>query len=315
MRRHRLAAARARRPDPRLTWAPPALTSPTTISLHSGNRRAILTPGLDYIIDLGSTPISVSGGIEIIGGRNVVLIGGHINIAADYSSGYPSTANLAFKLQGNTTEGGPPQHLHIEGVRISSTDPGYIADVIYYQANKDVSGTLTLQNVLVDGLSYGWEQNADLSQGPHADIIQVIGGPSRLRIDRMTAIRAGYQGFFLQMNQSAPSGRVPGDPVLRRVNLRPSTGEVPTGMTYPSGGRYGLYLTNTEIAAGRRVICDDVWIAENPSYQGSNPWYPESGYGSWLVGDVHDGVPPHGDFVTLSDAGIGYVSPGYRESE
>lgn len=305
--------------DPRLTWAPPELDNPTTYNLSSTNRRALIPYNQDAIINLGDTDVSVSGGIEIVGGRNVVLIGGRINMSADYSSGYPSTTNLGMKLQGNSSSftysgaGTPtePQRIHIEGLRMSSTDPGYITDAFYYQANQQTEAYLTFQNVRVDGLSYGWETNEDGTQGPHADILQCVGGPTQVRMDRFTATRFGYQGLFFQMNQSAPTGRVAGNPDLRNVNLRPSTGEAPTGMTYTTGGRYGLYLTNTEITAGRVVCCDNVYVGENPDHQVSNnPWYPESG--AWLRGEVTAGNPPFGDFVGEGDCGIGYVTPGYR---
>lgn len=296
--------------DPRLTWAPPELDNPTTVNLSSSTRRAILTPNLDYIIDLGPSPISVSGGIEIIGGRNVVIMGGEINVTADYSSGYPSTANIGFKLQGNTTAGYEPQHIFIEGVKLTCTDPGYLADAMYYQANQETNGLLTIQNCRVSGLTYGWAANADGSQGPHADVLQMVGGPMSLRMDRFTASRFGYQGIFSQRTQSDPSGAVRANHDLRNVNLRPSVGETPTGMTYASAGRYGLYATNTEIAEGLVWCCENVYVEKNPGYWSNAPVYPESA--AWVVGGVTYGPPPGGDFVGEHDCGIGYVSPGYR---
>src|SRR4051812_21643687 len=67
-----------------ISWAPPTLVSPTTITLTntSGGRKAIMDPTKDYIVVMPSSPITVAGGVELNGGRNVVLIGGGIKFAA-----------------------------------------------------------------------------------------------------------------------------------------------------------------------------------------------------------------------------------------
>ena len=66
-------------PDPhgqKLRWAPPQLTMPTTVKVGPGGGQFTLQSGKDYVVKVGD----VSGPVRLIGGRNVVLIGGHITI-------------------------------------------------------------------------------------------------------------------------------------------------------------------------------------------------------------------------------------------
>jgi hypothetical protein len=299
---------------PQLTWAPPTLTNPVTIDLSASNRRALMRPDTDYIIKMPNVPVDVADGIELTGGRNVVLIGGEVHPTQDYSgNAYPGPANLGIKIQGNsstftyTGAGAPiyPQNVHIEGVKFSSTDPGYFADVCDILGQQQSTGTemtVTFQNIRVDGLSYGWYQNSDGSQGPHADIIQNYFGPYQIRMDRFTATQVGYQGFFLQEDEYYIGDFATYD--YRRVNLQPSNGVVPTGMTIPSGGHYMMF----QVYTANNVSCNDVWLNQDPTVAYDNPWYPTTGY--WVNG-VNLGIPPGGDFVPLNVAGIGYTSPGY----
>lgn len=75
--------------DPRLTWAPPTLSSPRTVVVDdtSANRHISLTSGQDCIITMPNTTVSdiASVGtyeslITVSGGRHVRLIGGRITV-------------------------------------------------------------------------------------------------------------------------------------------------------------------------------------------------------------------------------------------
>lgn len=72
----------------KLTWAPALLSSPQTISLDGTARATNLDLNTDYIIELPDTPITtMSGGLDINGGRNVTLIGGEINLGLQFDAG------------------------------------------------------------------------------------------------------------------------------------------------------------------------------------------------------------------------------------
>ena len=60
----------------KLRWAPPQLTMPTTVKVGPGGGQFTLQSGKDYVVKVGD----VSGPVRLIGGRNIVLIGGHITI-------------------------------------------------------------------------------------------------------------------------------------------------------------------------------------------------------------------------------------------
>jgi chitodextrinase len=66
-----------------LLYAPPTLTSPTTVHLSNSNRSVVLDPNTDYIVVIDE-PIDTPGGIGINGGRNVELIGGAVGFTQDY---------------------------------------------------------------------------------------------------------------------------------------------------------------------------------------------------------------------------------------
>ena len=61
----------------KLAWAPPTLSSPITINVSNQNSLIYLDAGR-YIVKMPSSPLTVSGGLSLIGGRNVVIVGGEI---------------------------------------------------------------------------------------------------------------------------------------------------------------------------------------------------------------------------------------------
>src|SRR5687768_18269591 len=65
-------------PKAKLTWAPPVLTEPVTIEITEKKTNFKLDQTKDYILKMPARPLL--GGLNIWGGRNVVLIGGEIHI-------------------------------------------------------------------------------------------------------------------------------------------------------------------------------------------------------------------------------------------
>lgn len=83
LRRETLCPAPRQRP---LTWAPPALVDPLVITIGPGSHSIGLADGQDCLLKMPATYDDFAGigpsnaMVQIRGGRNVVLIGGHVHI-------------------------------------------------------------------------------------------------------------------------------------------------------------------------------------------------------------------------------------------
>ncbi|HZI15921.1 MAG TPA: hypothetical protein VE153_36480, partial [Myxococcus sp.] len=170
-----------------LSWRPPALTNPITVNASNANRSLNLDPTKDYIIKI--VEVISSGDLSITGGRNVVLIGGHITVP--WRGVWP--------VEGNARRGLYLKHLtgtmHDEGLLIDGEDLAEGIDV----DTRTVGATLQIQNVRV-GLVHGRPEESacyTCSGVHHPDIIQNWGGPTYYRIDRLTG-STDYQGFMIQ---------------------------------------------------------------------------------------------------------------------
>jgi hypothetical protein len=262
----------------KLTWAPPALTAPTTVTVSESNRDLKLDPNKDYIIKMPATPLKVIGGLIVSGGRNVVLIGGVIEAPDGERQGL---SHRAVYLRGQTGT------MHVEGllIRGDKLEEGFNID-------QREGAILQLQNIRI-------EQVHGSFSGHHADLLQTWAGPAELRIDRMTGT-TGYQGFFLLPNQHF-KGDVPKSFDFRRINIIGTDTSAymlwgPSNSTYP-------------------VNVSDVWVRPNPrtkkvTERDAFLWpKPSTGDKTWQ--SVQAGTPPGGDFVPAGVAGLSYVSPGY----
>lgn len=181
--------------DPRLRWAPPAMVSPGHVYLTNATKTTgILDPTKDFYVHLPNEPIA---GITIEGGRNVVLIGGHIRFETNLGT---TNSNRAGFIKGRATQT-QPRVIHIEGVKLS----GYLTEGFDFDGQSfngyEPATTLRFQNI----------DCADLLRGTqatnHADLIQVYNGPTNLQMDRVYGLTQ-YQMLMLQprQNGSAPMG-------------------------------------------------------------------------------------------------------------
>jgi hypothetical protein len=272
---------------PKLAWTPPALSSPTTITVAQGDQRINLDTTKDYIIKLGAS--THAGGVGLSGGRNVVVIGGRI--------APPAGSGMAVGLGISNATG----TVHVEGVWFDGTS-GREFDAIQVNAPK---ATVQLENIRATGLRGSYDTN-------HTDIVQPWGGVARLRVDRLTAT-TNYQGVFNQPDLG-PVGPVE----LRHVDLAYDNVGAKTG-------GYLLWFTNGCDAA--RTTLTEVYVKGRPgSSLGSTVW-PPTGQAtncpavvsgatvSWpslpITGVARWGAPPSGSFVVPADAGTAYHSPGY----
>jgi hypothetical protein len=287
----------------KLRWAPPVLSNPQTINVKaSGFQTFDLTAGQDYIVNMPDQ--KVVGTVALTGGRNIVLVGGHIssNTTTTDSDNW-ETRNIYVKGQTGV--------VHIEGVLIDGSGGGQADGVDIYAPQAVVQ----LQNMRIVGLHGHSDQ-------VHADVVQPFGSARQLRIDRLTG-SSNYQGL-----QLAEEGiRVPLHSIIQNVNLSYQPSDVVPNEAWP----HLLWLTQgTDTCKHDPTVLSEVYIVPRPGQVlGQAVWPPSDGTlpcrgtmneagdrVSWpdlarVSGSVKLGSPPGGDFVPAGVAGTGYVSPGY----
>ena len=259
---------------PPLTWAPPTLSSPTTVAVSASNRNLSLDVARDYIIDMPSGALTGAGGLSIQGGRNVVLIGGEINIPTGTPVGH---AARGIYLKGQTGT------VHVEGLLISG---GGLTEG--FNLDQRLGAVVQIQNVRVETVNGSYS-------GDHADVIQTWAGPRKLLIDGLSG-SSTYQGMFLLPQQFGTQAQ-PEVFDFRRVNLRGSSTS-------------GYMFWRDSNAWPLRV--SDVWVApKTPTVRDSFLWPKGTGAGTAAWPSVKVGTPPAGDFVAAGAAGLAYATPGY----
>ena len=233
----------------KLSWAPPALTSPTTVNITNADRSITLDMARDYILVIKE---KLLGGLSIYGGRNVVLIGGHIEIQSvtDRRGLYLKHWTGTMHVEGLLIDG---EHLG-EGVNIDTRTVGAIAQI---------------QNVRV-GYVHGTPEEAACYTCPgvhHPDILQNWGGPTYYRIDRLTG-STDYQGFMIQPTQF-------GDPTVladfRNMNISGQGGY----LIFRAGGTQDFAFTNVWLhkTGGTKYAYPE----SDPEWTGFNRGVPPGG--------------------------------------
>jgi hypothetical protein len=270
-----------------LRWVAPVLDAPTTVALGDGVTTTKLDPEKDYIVKLPAT--TKRGSTVLIGGRNVVIVGGEITVPA----GDPFQRGLYIKDATGT--------VHVEGVHFDMS--GAESDAIVIAAPL---ATVQIQVVRVDGV-HGWYRSW------HADVIQPWGGVKRLLVDQLTAVTR-YQGIQL----SALTGPI-GEIVLSRINLIGSGSQV-----WGAGklGGNGGFLFWAECSLTASVTLDDAYLQPRKVRGSALAVYPDrstkcpsavSADGKSVTfpdlpikGHFVIGKRRGGDFVGKSAAGLGY---------
>ena len=294
----------------RLTWAPPALDQPVALYIDSsvikarGSHKWTLDNSRDYLVTLGDVS-STLGGVVFSGGRNVVVMGGHITVPwAGPSASIESRRAVFFYRQVGT--------VHMEGTLIDNAG-GDLSEGIQIDAPNAI---VQIQNVRVTGIHARDQVNFSDN---HPDLIQPFGGVRELRVDRFTG-STDSQGIFLRAAY-APIGKVD----LRRVNMvgthnnrtrilqhyAGETGTIPTSLSdvwiTPQPGDnlyYSLLASTADGTTHTQTMSADGLTASWPNYKDAagNPV---------ISGAVRAGLPPGGEWVPASRVGLGYVSPGY----
>ncbi len=298
-----------------LTWAPPTLLSPTTVSLCDcnlwGNSIIVnLAAGHDYIL---KDTVTLHHPVQIHGGHNIVWIGGEV----------APTSGPDIGIQVGWGAGEHGGTIHLEGIYLH----GYLTDGIEggeYAGLSVASGTiadatLQIENVRIEGMTGD-------SSVTHQDCIQHYGGWANLRVDHLTC-HTPYQGFELPWEDGASNNQgVLKHWDIRNANLYDMT---PSGASFQTlihfGDRNGYfnstthqqsgYLSNVYLDATQRSFNQETYPnAGTTSTDGTvvHATIESNGTITWstswaIPGFVTPGVPPGGDFVPIGVAGLGYV--------
>jgi hypothetical protein len=313
-----------------LRWAPPALSNPVTITLPAtGDVTENLDNSKDYIIRYPS--VRRWGELHLIGGRNIVIIGGASTIPPHTGTG---ERNLLISDKAGVMVG---RVVHVEGLDIDASGGGE-ADGIGIDAP---SAVIQLENDRITGLI------GHLSS-THADVVQTFGGFQELRMYDVTGA-SHYNDLYLR-RENSPLGPPMGTVILDHVNM--------FGYVNPAG--WDIPSTIRAISIGTQPVngsCDSKGHCgpANPddsiNCQFSSPMTLSSFYGAppagklqrfmwptdymqtagcpssltpdgqaayWptltglVSGVMQVGPPPGGDYVPAGSVGVGYVSPGYQ---
>lgn len=305
----------------------PALDHPLTIAIENRPtpQHFRLKPGQDYIFRIGpsSGGFIESSGIKIVGGRNIVIVGGHIKRPDGSQTNDPETGQpnhvpkVTLNLLGQTGT------TYVAGLLVDNNGQ-FGADGIDF-GGADIgggmqSGDFVLHDVRIEGIA-GTVRAANGHPVAHADGVQFWGPVRSLTIDDATIV-SSYQGLNLQ--PEFPLGHV----TLNRVNLRYPPGEA-HGYAFWLGDGQGL--TNPT-----QYELHDVYVA--PRGDGALPWQDsaiapdtrmpngarmrDARTATWdhlvtpdqtVDGHVTLGIPPQGDYCPaarlVDAAGLAVYTP------
>ena len=268
-------------PAATLYWPSPTLSHPTTIEVTNDNTHLFLDPEKDYVIKMPSTPVTAAGGVVIVGGRNIVMVGGEI--FDDTPIADPVESYLAYGLFLRDQTG----TVHLEGLWIHGRG---IGQAVVLSETK--GATVQLQHSLLETLHpVGYV---------HTDGIQSWSGPLRLRLFDVTIVTAGV-GLQTQPHQFGPQ------PIdtweYRRVNIRQTTAAAYALWKDPGDGDWW------------REIHESMWVRNrgNLAWPDLAHWNP-GGKAKVEGTKLRLGVPPGGDFVPEGSVGAGYAPAGERRA-
>lgn len=314
-----------------LTWRPPPCGDEThscvelQLSDTGSNQTIVLEDDHDYRIHLPADR-PLRGGIHLENaGRNVIIIGGEIELTAPCSDVSSSCRGISISKPFGAGE------VYIEGVWIRnpvqfppSCPPHDMAcstgDGIVHDDDPTHPTDVTLQNVRIDGIS-------GCSGGPdHSDLFQPYYAPNqKIRIDNLTG-STNCQGLHVDPALAyIRHGAYPEEIIMKNVNIH-----VTPNPYLGDGNRYIAWLTFQHECNSGPVVLENfyadqpdgdlhrsAWPDTNQPELCKSVWNPKTKQLSFpsspqIHGVINFGVPPGGDFVPIGQAGLGYVSPGYR---
>lgn len=252
------------------------------VSLGGSNYREF-PDNQDVLLDIGDH--SYEEGISLVGGRNVVIIGGRITAV-----GLARAAGVGLAVWPRTAQ----SHYYIEGVRIQ---PSKRADGTWRRtlcdsfASRGPVGKITIQNCLFGPTAV--KEGYDTSI--HPDVFQYQAPfDGDVRVHRFTGLTE-YTGVMCSS-------------VYVRSQNWSHTNFVAVRIGGPSRGHtvFGIYDSGIPITLPG-VTFDEFYWQKDPDqgFQGYSPIELVTQKGGKY------GKPTGGDFVTEEMVGPGYVSPGY----
>jgi hypothetical protein len=277
---------------PRLSWAPPSLSSPVTINVTNANKQLYLDKTKDYVLNITEKLVGRPG-LWIEGGHNVRVIGGHVEMNTAGDSAYWDRTGVKVRYSTGV--------VHLEGLLI---DGAYLADGIVTAAP---DATLQIENVRVE--------RVHATGSEHADCLQTQGGLGGLRIDRFSCTTQ-LQGIFLKIESGLRVG--PAD--IRNVNILGAGGKYLFWQETTSVGP--ISLSNVWIKGTEPTWADfGMWVWPNKNAEAQSDTTRRaivSADGSYLTfqnsnisGRINKGTPSSGDFAPRTVVGLSYSSPGY----
>jgi hypothetical protein len=238
---------------PALTWSPPSgWQSFTAVTIPGGGGTLSLRSDTDYRVVTEGT---ITGPVQIRGGRNVVWIGGHLRI-----DDKPATATATHRRglvisdapDGTSVDG---RIVHVEGLLIDGDD---LSEGIDANSPRAV---LQLQNIHVGAVLIRGSDDRDAkgvyTAGNHADVLQPWGGFKEIRVDGLTG-SSNYQGFYYSVDIGTGYGRS----WFRRVNLTAmqAAGEETIDGEVLDYAGHRMYRANVDRLGQQRIESGTFWV-------------------------------------------------------
>jgi hypothetical protein len=252
----------------------PTLENPITVEVSDSNRLLLLENERDYVIDMPPMPLTAEGGLTIVGGRNVVIIGGEIFNDTPIAPTEPSSNAYGLYLKEQTGT------VHVERLWIHGRGVG--DGLVLSQA---MGATIQVQDCRFATLH-------PVTTNVHTDGIQSWAGPTRLSVRNLTIRTAGV-GLQVQPRQFSP---VPIDLwSFERVNVVQTTSDA---FALWKGSGYGSWW---------QEVHKDFWVKNLGHYAwpSASHWDPD-GPAEVSGQRVKRGIPPKGSFVQSRSVGLRY---------
>jgi hypothetical protein len=262
--------------------------------------------------------VVTAGTVYTYGGRNLVFVGGEVNLdGKEKPCGQFVNENvIGLQIQAHAGV------CHLEGLWLHGK--GMAQGLVVWAGNGKWQSTVRLQNCRLESL----EKVA--GNGAHSDAIQLYAGPNRLELYNVT-LRSRGPCLQLQTYDLAAAGMpVPAGHHFERVNCEQldQAGNCPDHR--PPGGAYALWkgLKNAGGRAAWPAHNADCWIdcanatslqygytawadgfnggSDDPHWGGWNP-PGQSIWAGLITGEAwRFGSPPGGDYVPAGTVGMGY---------
>lgn len=249
---------------PKLVSPAPSTVGYTQLFIPSGGGTFQLEASKDYRI---TAPSRIGRPVSLVGGRNIVWVGGAIRIDDQGSAAVGDHTRRGLTVSdgaGSLVQG---RVVHLEGLRIDGTDLDEGIDVA------TPSAVVRIANTEIYGVHFRGSDDRDgtgayVGGGNHPNALQTWGGFKELWIDGL-AFTHSYEGLRLQNDKTSYQGPVH----LRRVSMQAIGTASPEGITYYGHtnlawardvGRAGkLYVDNGTVFSQSHP--NSGWVAATPN--------------------------------------------------